>query len=297
MKNNVALQLFFLALNTANIIIDQSLHCNCVELNKEDCNVSSQWCIWNTTSSECQSYTFNCSNQTKETKCNIQSDLCKWNNGECVENYKVCSSFTIQSKCQNSSGCYWSKANICENFSNCSNYSVDNCPTQEWCSKYFGKCVDYVFVTCSQFKSMSTCSGFQSKSTYCVWDNNDKCTSFQQITDCSDLNNFNEEQCKQNDCVYENKVCRYPKCSDNTQTTCSAVRITGTSQYTLCLFTQDKCQDAKDVSTLTKDTCFLRTKRNYKWFNNQCVPCDNLIDSSFRFQFCFSVLLFLFIAV
>ncbi|CAD8064401.1 unnamed protein product [Paramecium primaurelia] len=296
MKNKLILQLFLLTLTATSIQVDSSLHCDCAELNQDECNQSTYWCVWNVTTSECQSYSFKCSNQTTEITCLIQSDLCAWNNGACIDYDKVCSDFTDESKCKNGNNCYWNIEKVCENFSVCSNYSVDNCPTQEWCSKLSGTCTDYKFVVCSEFMSQSTCIGFESKSSYCAWDNDGKCSTLEEISDCSQLNNF-KQLCSENNCVYEDNACRAPKCSDKQESTCSAVRTTGTT-YTLCSYKDGQCQDATDTSNLTKDTCFSRTRRNYKWSSdNKCVECDTLIDGSFDFQIVFGSLLFIFIGL
>lgn len=100
---------------------------------------------------------------------------------------------------------------------------------------------------------------------------------------CSDYNNFTNLCNGSGKCAYDGSVCRAEKCSDaSSELTCNAIS-TGDTTYSLCTWNSSTnvCADAADTSAFTKDNCYSRTFRNYKWSSdNKCVACDDLVDNN-----------------
>lgn len=100
------------------------------------------------------------------------------------------------------------------------------------------------------------------------------------VSACSDLNNFTNYCNAADECVYEGTACRAVKCSDaSSEIGCTAIS-TGDTTYSLCAWnsTGGTCGDAADTAAFTKDNCYSRTFRNYKWSSdNKCVACDDLV--------------------
>ncbi|CAD8084027.1 unnamed protein product [Paramecium primaurelia] len=281
MLRQVLISLCLIGLTTAAVTVDASQHCDCTELNQTDCGLALAWCLWNSSDAECQEYSLTCEDLTSQTLCDA-ADSCKWNSGACEDWDPSCSDGTTAALCNEIDDCYWNKSNACASFSSCADYATDNCPGDQWCTAQSGTCADYTFVTCSSFTTAATCSGADSKTTRCAWANDNTCKSLGEVSACSDLNNFTTMCNNSGSCVYEGTACRAEKCSDaTTEIGCNAIE-TGDTTYSLCAWstTSGTCGDAADTSAFTKDNCYQRTYRNYKWSSdNKCVACDDLVDN------------------
>ncbi|CAD8186618.1 unnamed protein product [Paramecium octaurelia] len=280
MYRKLLISLCLIGLTTATVTVDASQHCDCSELNQTDCAFALAYCVWNQSDSECMSYTFGCSDLTTQVLCDAAGS-CKWNSGSCEDWDPSCSDGTTADLCNDIDGCYWNKSNACASFSACADYSTDNCPSSEWCSVTSGACANYSFVTCST-QTQATCQGYDTKTTRCAWANDSSCKSLARtFSACSDYNNFTSECNNQWNCVYDGSACRARKCSDaSIEALCTSIN-TGDTTYSLCSWSNNACADAADTSALTKDNCYSKTLKNYKWSSdNKCVACDDLVDNS-----------------
>ena len=114
----------------------------------------------------------------------------------------------------------------------------------------------------------------------CAWANDNTCKSLGSVSACSDLNNYTNICNSTRGCTYDASACRAEKCSDSTsEASCDNLK-TGDTTYTLCAWSNNACADAADTSSFTKENCYSRTYRNYKWSSdNKCVACDDLVDN------------------
>ncbi|CAK87307.1 unnamed protein product (macronuclear) [Paramecium tetraurelia] len=279
MFRQLLFSLCLIGLATATLNVDVSQHCVCSELNQQDCGQAQSWCLWNTSSAECQDHTFTCADISSQVLCDAE-DFCKWKTSTCEEYYPSCADGTSAELCPTGIGCLWNKQNQCSFFTSCSDYSVENCPIYEWCSPETGSCAPYVFVTCSSFTTADTCTGAASKTSWCSWANDNTCKTMTGVSNCSDLNNFKLDCNDRDGCRYDGSICRSIKCSDfGSEAECGSIRVEAADYY-LCAWVNGACDDAVDSSIFTKDTCFSRTYKNYKWTSdNKCVACDNLTNN------------------